>query len=395
MKRLLLLFALTLLAVSARADLFDNLFGDDLTQSVTAEELQASEAAAVAELRDASDAEAKGKRNKAIDRYEEIVKDYPLSKTAGLAQFRAAQLREEEGDWKKAFEGYQNFIDTYRGSARFNEAIEGQFRIAQEAVEGEAKPGFLGFGGIQPSKAIEMLDQIVENAPQSDVAPQALMKKAEILAERKKFRESLAAYQKVVDRYPNTETARVAQLKMGDSLMDTTMQQGARNPANLDLARESYEDFLINFPNDERVEVARKQLGELEEANARKNLKIADFYRKKGELRAAAIYYKEVLQHEGTTSHQAAKLALEELEAESPGVSAIPEPETSSTRAVAQLKEREDYVGPPAPARAAQVRPQMRVTEEDLDLGPVPESSEAASDGDAPVDNPILPPSGE
>ncbi|MEM6909977.1 MAG: outer membrane protein assembly factor BamD [Verrucomicrobiota bacterium] len=395
MRRFLPLFASIALGSSARADFFNSLFGDDLQQSVTREELEANEAEAVAELREASEAETRGKTGKAIDRYEDLVKDFPLTKTAGLAQFRAAQLREKEGDWNKAFKGYQNFLDTYRGSTKFNEAIEGQFRIAQEAFQGEAQPGFLGFGGIQPSKAVEWFDQIVRNAPQSEIAPQALMAKAEILEERKEFRESLAAYQMVVDRYPNSEEARVAQLKMGNSLMDTTKKEGARNPANLDLARESYEDFLINFPDDERVAEARKQLGELDQAQARKNLQIGDFYRKKGQLRAAAIYYKEVLKNPETTSYQAAKMALEALEAEEPGVSAAPEPRrVASTQVAQRLKDRDDYVGPSSPTRTTAPKPRMRVTEEELDLEPLAED-EAAEEGETPMNNPILPPASE
>jgi hypothetical protein len=108
-----------------------------------AAEQSIQESAAETMLRDAKTASSTGNSGRAQSIYKDIVHRYRFTRAAAEAQFEVALLTRRSGKLEDAYEAFQKFVDDYRSSPRFNEAIQQQFEIAEEAKAGKKQPTLL------------------------------------------------------------------------------------------------------------------------------------------------------------------------------------------------------------------------------------------------------------
>ena len=366
--------AVLLLSAPTSADAFLG-FGKK-PKVLSAEDLAAQEATASKLLATARAEEPNVSTRKARSLYGDIVKDYPRTASAGEAQFKVGELREKEGKPKKAFEEYQEFLTEYRESPRFAEAVKRQYDIALALMKSEKK-GFLGIGAaIQPSKLIEMFEQISANAPFSEYAPLALYNIGVVNRTQNDVDAAIDAFDAVVQEYPDSHLKGEAMKQKFDML--GTAADRSNNPQNVRHQREAGEDALNLLTGEDAAEM-RAKVGRLEEKEKEKNFDIARFYEGQGDYKAAAVYYREVISKpSGSKYEQLAKERLASLIEADPSVGAVPprrraapKPSTTSSTASAKpapatpTKDRADYLGPPIPDSVAN-KPAMRTSADDV-----------------------------
>lgn len=342
------------------------LFGRDLERAPNATEIRGQEQQATALMQEADAAAAAGRNGKAIDLYEKIVKRFPLTETAGNAQFQAAALYEAEGKISSAFDAYQSFIETYKQSPRFPDALQRQFDIASSAKDG-AKVRWLGIKRrIETSRVVEMFETVIANAPRSSIAPRAQFLIGEAYAQDGNYAGAVRAYQRVVDEYPEAKEASDAQFAIGQISFDE-VEGGTEDAGSIVAAREAMEDFLLVNPEAADLGEASEMLEQLDETSAAKSFSIGRFYEKQGNLKAAAIYYGDVLQVPGSTHYEDARARLADISAEDPeAVQKATDVELATNELVvpaeADVKNRADYLGPPAPPIRNLRKPRMRAS---------------------------------
>jgi len=336
-----------------------------LDRAPTATELAAQEKSAVAMIGNARAMESKGRRGSAISIYRKVVKLYPLTDAAPEAQFSLAGLR-QMSDIDDAFKDYQKLIDNYRQSSQFGKAIEQQFSIAEEARETGGGRGFLGLTKkIGEKRVIEMFELVKRNAPFSSTAPKAQFAVGELHQERGEIDELVAAFQAVVDEYPDHPLAAEAQRRMGNARF--YLSQDSNNPTTSEKARDDLQQYIERFPDASEVDEAREHMTLLEEQEVEKSLEVAAFYEKQGKLTAAAIYYKDVMKYPESPNYAKAQERLAALGREdatlllnTPGVAASAMNNGRRiTRVPARInvKDRPNFNGPPSPVMR---RPKMR-----------------------------------
>lgn len=354
-------------------------------KALSAAELANQEAAASKLFTKAQSLESSGAMGKARDVHEEIVKNYPRTRTAGESQFKVAELRQAEGKSKRAFEEYQEFLENYKNNQRFGDAVQRQFEIADGLMNSE-KTGFLGGIGaaIQPSKLIEMFEQISRNAPQTDLSAKAQLAIGKVNRDEGKLTESILAYESVVEEYPNTKFAQEAQF----NLFKLHGREADRSfsPVDLRQQQEAGEDFITQFGEDPRANDIKAALGKLEDTESSKSFDIGRFYERKGNLRSAAVYYREVLQHPGSKQFEPAKKRLSALIEADPSLASIGEQvrrrpaADDSVEPITPTAPSPDFgsgdtMAPPAaspPARSAEIPPAPPVKKTADLYGPPP-----------------------
>ncbi|MFC7337148.1 tetratricopeptide repeat protein [Haloferula chungangensis] len=239
--------------------------------------------------------EQQGKRKKAIKQYDKLADDVPLANKASEARYRQAKLLEEEGETLKAFDAYQELITRYQGSGHYQEALDAQSRMAFAAADGDIKNSFLGLKSkLAPDKIAGMLQKVADNAPRSALGARAEYKMGDIYAERKDINKAVLAYRGVVEGYPDSPLAPEAQFRIGEILMKQA-QEGNQDQANLNRAREAFEDYLSQFPGHKRNAEARNLIKSLGSRDIKNTYDIAQFYEKKGNIASAKFYYQEVV----------------------------------------------------------------------------------------------------
>ena len=255
-----------------------------------------------------------GKTGKAIKLYDQTATRYPFAPSAPQARFRQAQLLEQQGEIQDAFKAYDQFLSRFQGSSLYTTALNRQATMAQSAAEGDVKTSFLGLKSkLSLEKTVEMLGKVRDNAPKSRTASKAQFTMGELYQAKDKSKESIAAYRQLVRDQPDSPEAPEALFRIGLILMKDA-DQGNQNQANLDLAREAFNDYLIQYPNHSRNAEARKFISGLGGRDLQRSFDIAEFYRKTGKTESAKVYYRDIVKRTGSGKlHDDSRARLKEL----------------------------------------------------------------------------------
>jgi tetratricopeptide (TPR) repeat protein len=240
-----------------------------------------------------------------------------------------------------------------------------------------------------------MFEQISSNAPQTEMSAKAQLAIGKINRSEGKLTEAILAYESVVEEYPNTKFAQEAQF----NLFQLHGREADRSfsPVDLRQQKEAGEDFITQFGADPRADDIRAALGKLEDKESAKAFDIGRFYERKGNLKSAAVYYREVLRHPGSKQYDSAKKRLSALIEADPSLASIgaqvpkrtrPAPAAGSTPpaqtqtagnpaspaaaappSLPRVKKTADLLGPPPPDLKTS-KPKMRTSEDDVQ--PIP-----------------------
>lgn len=283
---------------------------------LNAEELSSQETKASAALVKARDYEQAGKIRQARDVYKDITKNYARTDAAAEAKYGYARMLETGGDGRKAFDQYQELVTNYRNSPNFNEAISRQYAIA-DALRNSKKKGFLGIGSaIQPSKLIEMFEKISTTAPFTEWAPKSLLNVGYVQTGLGETDAAIAAFQKVVEKYPGTDYAKEGQYQVF-KLRGVTAEK-SNSPLKDRAQAEAGLDFLNQNPSDQRTAEVRADLQQIEEKSMEKLYDTGVFYEKSGKVESARVYYREVVKNPNSAWAAKAQQRLAALDSTQP-----------------------------------------------------------------------------
>ena len=368
-----------------RADGFFGLFGSDKDKVMPPKaELDRREAEARALAARAGQEAANGNFKKAAKLDQEAAITYPLSSVAPTCAFDAGRFFEQAGEYQDAFDAYQEFLTRFKGDKRYQAALDRQFALAMDCRDGKHSGKILGVGltGVSKADAAVMLEKFIANNPRSRKAAQARIAIAEYHQQQGKVLESVAAYQKVVDDYPNTPEAAEAQYRIGQVYL-ARAQQKSKDRSTVTAAREAFEDYLNENPQGAHSGEVKGRLQSIGSMEAKEAFEVARFYERTHKPQAAAIYYREVLRMDSPEFAAKARERLDALGAsgiKAPTFSDI-NPDMLPPLEEPLTKERDDYVGPPVPDLKPRL-PSLRFNE--------PETLPGGQPGTPPGDSPLL-----
>src|SRR6266480_511843 len=260
-------------------------------------------------------AEQDGDKKRAIRAYRSLVKRHPKDALAPSALYRAAQLQEQTRQYTPAADSYLQLVERYPSSPHFDDAIEGQFRVGEIYLNGK-KLKVLGIPVASAlDRAVTIFANVVRTAPYGRYTARAQFDIG--LAREKQGANDAAiqAYQAVVDKFPNEPIAVDAQYQIG-YIWFTAARAGTKDIAATTNAKTAFQDFLFRYPNSEKAAQARANLDILEGKQITSSLKVAQFYDKQKNFRAAVIYYNEVIrQQPGSRESEEAQKRIDQLRA--------------------------------------------------------------------------------
>src|SRR4051794_39250001 len=123
------------------------------------------------------------------------LKNHPSAADRDRALYLLAQVYFQSGDRVRSFYHLDELLDTYPGSKLYPAALQLQYDIADDYLNG-FKDTFLGLRVVSmEDEAVEMLFRIQERAPGSPVAEQALKRTADHYFNTSQFDLAGDAYQ--------------------------------------------------------------------------------------------------------------------------------------------------------------------------------------------------------
>lgn len=241
-------------------------------------------------------AEENGQIRTALRNYKKVGEDYPNSVYAPEAFYRTAKLRLARKQYFRAFQAYQAMMQRYPNNERFSEVIGEQYRIATALMDGARNyiwgviPGFRN-----RERAVLYFEQIVGNAPYSDYAPLSLMNVARAHQRMRNIPEAINALDRMINNYPQSVLTPEAYLELAET--HASLVDGP--PYDQSSTREAityFEDYMILFPSDPNLARAEEGLDRMKTILARSKIVMGDFYfDKRSNYKAARVFYNEAI----------------------------------------------------------------------------------------------------
>jgi len=277
---------------------------------------------ALDQMNKARAAEESGSSRSAIKGYASVAKKFPNSIYAPEALYRAARLHLARKEYSKSFESYHDVLSRYPNTKRFNEIIGEQYRIASAMLDGARDRMFFGLlpGFAQREKALGYFETVLSNAPYSDYAPLSLMNIARGHDRLNQVEDAVDALDRMINNYPQSLLTPDAYLKIAQT--HAAMVEGAYyDQASTKEAITYFTDFMLLFPSDTNIANAEKGLDGMKTMLAESKMKMGDFYfYKRNNYKAARVFYNAAITaYPESAIATRARTHLNEVEAKAAG----------------------------------------------------------------------------
>jgi len=171
-------------------------------------------------------------------------------------------------------------------------SAESYYQHGIETLAG--KRTFLFFHDIDYPKAIEYFQEVIDNYPYSDYAILAELQIGDIHFDRKEYEEASSYYHDFVELHPNHAKVSYALYRNGLCSYNQ-MRSSDRDQAPTREAVAQFKALIERYPNSEMAPDAKSRLHECEERLAEQEIQIGDYYYAQHAWYAAARRYRQAL----------------------------------------------------------------------------------------------------
>ena len=254
----------------------------------------------------------------ALSTYKRFLKAYPSSKLASKAQLQIADILLIQGRWNASFDAYQTLITRYPDTPEFEGAVARQVLIANSYLDMK-KVMVLGYGVPVPGitgieKAAKMYETILKNAPYSIYAPITQFNLGLAFERGRKIKEARESYQKVLDKYPNSDVCDDALYQIAYIYMRLGLTSSSPGPFRTRSRQRDFRRFSPAVPPKRKGAASTDNLATIGRTEAGNLMDIAKWYDWSKDYKAAIIYYSDVVRKQPKTPDaELAKTRIEEL----------------------------------------------------------------------------------
>ncbi len=182
-----------------------------------------------------------GKTRKARKQFQALVYAWPNTPEAASAQFHFAAIFDQKGKLEKAFQEYQVLMDTYPGKFPYQDVLERQFDIALRIMSDRRGDVLFLPGFESPERALPLFEDIVDNGPRWEKAPEAQFLIGSIHETTKDYELAIMAYMETMLRYTHSDFAEKAAFARARCLATVS----DRTPYDQDMAQEAWYALTI------------------------------------------------------------------------------------------------------------------------------------------------------
>jgi outer membrane protein assembly factor BamD len=169
---------------------------------------------------------------------------------------------------------------------------EGYYQQGLELLEGSRTLFF--FRDINYPRAIELFQEVIDNYPYSEYAVLAELKIADIYFEQERLDEAASYYQDFVELHPTHEQVPYALYRHGLCSFEQ-MHTADRDQTSTHNAMAQFQTLLDRYPDSEYAADARARLAGASDLLAQHDIEVGDFYLARRECHSAARRYRQAL----------------------------------------------------------------------------------------------------
>ncbi|MBL9117569.1 MAG: outer membrane protein assembly factor BamD [Verrucomicrobiaceae bacterium] len=241
----------------------------------------------------------RGAPGDAVETLDALVKNYPKSRWAGAAQWEKASLYADNHEHADAFDACQLLIDHF--PAYYEAALNLQYDLTKRVLaryEDLARhPDSTKPRSLEKKQTLsEMLRAIIRNGPHYDRVAEAQYLLGVALEKEGKSEEARLQHESFSERHAKHELADDAAYQIAYIDYKAWKRMKGDAPQARRRAEMSLLYFLSRFPESAKAAQANGSLIEIQNAEMRELQRLAEFYENQGREKAAAIYYRSLVQ---------------------------------------------------------------------------------------------------
>lgn len=203
-----------------------------------------------------------------------------------------------QAEFDFANDSFNAYLKCQSNPKYFEDVISYKFAIAEKFKAG-AKRRFFGTRKLPkwaPGKSLatQIYDEVISTLPCHEYAARALFAKGEIHREEEQFKEAVDSLQTLIRRFPKHELTPEAYLVINDIYLEQSIVE-FQNPDLLALAQINLKRFQLEFPRDERIQVAQERVNNIQEIYAKGLYETGQFYERTCRSNASIIYYMKAI----------------------------------------------------------------------------------------------------
>lgn len=200
------------------------------------------------------------------------------------------------GDYRASHDDFETLLNEYGGSPHAEDALRSEFRIAEQYLAGKRRKAWGGLLRVRDRDAgVKILDDIVANYPDTELAADAQRAKADYYFARGEFEIAEDEYATFARNYPRSRYHPYALLQSARAAL-ASFPGVQYDDVGLVEAQERFTQFMQSYPAAaQEVDVALT-LEDIGARRADKTLEIGKFYQKTQRTSAACYYYRETVQ---------------------------------------------------------------------------------------------------
>lgn len=228
-----------------------------------------------------------------------LANSFRTSPTAMDASFFLGVCYFNMQEYEFANNAFSAYIGGKSHPKYFIEAIEYKFSVA-EAFSNGAKRRFFSTKQLPKwasgdALGLEIYDEVIAALPSHDFAARSLYSKGRLLWQQKDYRNSVDCFQLLVKRFPKHELGPEGYLAITQVYLEQSKCE-FQNPDILAFAELNLRRFKKQFPKEERLIQAEKNVLAIKEVYAAGLYETGLFYERTGKVAASIIYYKNAVQ---------------------------------------------------------------------------------------------------
>ena len=256
---------------------------------------------------------------------EQMKEEFPDRVGPDLELFVQGEVRYWQDRYGKALVKYEKLLKDYPGSEYAGLALQREFDMAQEYLQGRKKVvlGILKLSGY--AEGVEIMEKISDRAGLDEpngVGLRASIAVAEHYEAREKYIEAYLKWSEIASYWETGPIGKRALYRMAENNLAAYNRPPLEKRPNFDAsklatAKTYYQKFLQLYPEEAKQNEVPQKIEQIDEQMAFKQYTIGQYYSRTGERRAANLYFDMVVQNWPKT--EAAALAQEALEKEQTG----------------------------------------------------------------------------
>ncbi len=233
--------------------------------------------------------------------FDQLKKDFPEVAGHDLDAFIEAELLFCEAKFTKAVSAYDKLLNEFPDSQFTEAALGRQFEIATAFLTGQKKRVLGIFKLSRYHEGVKLMEKISTRAGiDAQIGLKAALSLTKSYEKRQKFNEAYLKWWEISQQWETDHVGKdaimaMARCKRADYNKRSSNKRPLYDNSNLITAKTYYKKLKLLYPEEAQKIGVDEILKDIDEQSAYKQLNIAQYYQKTGNIQAANLYYDMVI----------------------------------------------------------------------------------------------------